>query len=100
MQRRAASGAARLYTDSWSAASGAFLYINVNVAQNSFNLLVEYHKRLIDPVSGETRAPGTWSSGTVGGHGGDPGYIGQSLSEKLDKFLVEYLRVNEKDCPR
>ena len=92
--------AARLYTDSWSAASGAFLYINVNAFRNSFSLLVQYNKRLIDPVSGETSASGTWSSGTVGGHGGDPGYIGQSLSERLDKFLVEYLRVNEKDCPR
>lgn len=35
----------------------------------------------------------------MGTHVGDPGFILQSLSEKLDKFLVEYLRVNEEDCP-
>ena len=29
-----------------------------------------------------------------------PEFIVQSVSEKVGEFLVEYLRVNEKDCPR
>ena len=46
------------------------------------------------PVSQST----TWRIGTYGTHGGDAGYILQALSEKLDKFILEYLRVNESAC--
>ena len=40
-----------------------------------------------DPVSGETNIAPTWREGSFGTHAGDPGYIIQVLSEKLDKFL-------------
>ena len=62
---------------------------------------MKYLKSLYDPVSGRTSSLATtWESGSFGTHGDDPGFIVQSLSEHLDKFLVEYLRVNEEDCPR
>ena len=35
---------------------------------------------------------------STGTHGGDDGFIVQSVSELLDTFLVEYLRVNDEAC--
>ena len=40
----------------------------------------------------------TWKRGGAGTHGGDAGFIMQSLSEKIDEFVLEYLRVNEEAC--
>ena len=40
----------------------------------------------------------TWRTGEIGTHGRDAGYILQGISEHLDKFIVEYLRVNEGAC--
>ena len=40
----------------------------------------------------------TWESLGFGTHGGDAGFIMQGLSEDLDKFVLEYLRVNENYC--
>jgi len=91
---------ARLYTDSHTESNGAFLYINAGVVGRAWSLHVRYVKHLSDPVTGETSLAPAWQEGVFGTHSGDPGYIIQSLSEELDKFLVEYLRVNEKDCPR
>ena len=92
--------AARLYTDSGEESNGAVLYINVAVLGRAFSLEVQYCKRLLDPVTVEITIAPTWRKGSLGTHGGDPGFILQSVSEKVDEFLVEYLRVNEKDCPR
>ena len=92
--------AARLYTEDSAKATYAWLYVTANVYRAAFSLTVEYRKRLFDPVSGETWFATTWNKSITGSHGDNPGFIVQDLSEKVDKFLVEYLRVNEKDCPR
>ena len=50
-------------------------------------------------LSGLERGATTWESGeTLGQHGGDAGFIMQALSEDLDLFILEYLRVNEGYC--
>ena len=90
--------AARLYTEEIARGNGALLYVNANVVREVFTVDVKYHKELRDPVSTNLGLASTWQSGRFGTHGGDPGYIIQNLSEKMDTFLVEYLRVNEKDC--
>ena len=92
--------AARLYADLSDDAktNGTFLYIAVSVAGPAMCLRVEYVKRLRDPLSGETFPAGTWMESSTGTHSGDDGFIVQSVSELLDKFLVEYLRVNEEAC--
>ena len=41
----------------------------------------------------------TWVRGSAGTHGGDAGYIRSGVSEYMDTFLLEYLRVNEEACP-
>ena len=40
----------------------------------------------------------TWSSGSTGTHGRNSSFILGAVSKHLDKFLVEFLRVNESDC--
>ena len=92
--------AARLYADvsSVDKANGSILTVRASVVGAAFHSLVEYNKILFDPASGENNSATTWSSSVTGTHGRDPGYIIQSISEKLDKFLVEYLRVNEEAC--
>ena len=89
--------AARLYTEDYA---GHGLSVRVGVVRRSFGLTAEYFKRLSDPVTGETSIASTWQEVSFGAHGDNPGFIVQNLSEIVDKFLVEYLRVNEEDCPR
>ena len=86
--------AARLY----DATARPFLYVNVNVARRGYSLNVDYYKWVYDAVSGETNYAATWDIGSAGTHGGDAGFILQGLSEYLDRFILEYLRVNEDAC--
>ena len=92
--------AARLYTEYPPGATGALLYVKASVVGPAFNLIVEYHKPLFDPVSAVARPTMTWRAAVTGTHSGGAGFIVQSLSQELDKFLADYLRVNEKHCPR
>lgn len=76
------------------------LSVSAEVVSSAFLVQVELRKTLSDPATGEESRAGTWESGRFGTHGGNAGYIVQLVAEELDKFLVEYLRVNEKDCRR
>lgn len=78
----------------------AYLYVNVNVVGRAFNIRLEYEKLVRDVATGKLGRAPTWNTGGIGTHGGDAGYIVSTLSEKLDQFLVEYLRVNESACSR
>ena len=86
--------AARLY----DATGGTYLHVNVIVAGVGFSLTVTYNKVVYDGVSGEMSYAMTWDITSAGTHGGDAGFILQSLSEYLDRFILEYLRVNEDAC--
>ena len=72
--------------------------VNVNVSGRAFNLTLAYKKLLYDQVADETNFATTWDSGAVGTHGGDAAYILSTLAGHMDRFLVEYLRVNESAC--
>lgn len=89
--------AARLYTEDSSKANGAMLYVNVHVVGPAFLVRLEYKKRLRDPVTTSTQGATAWQRGMLG-TSSNAGYILQALSEYLDIFLVEYLRVNEEAC--
>ena len=39
-----------------------------------------------------------WNTTSYGTHSGNAGFILQSVSEHLDRFVLEYLRVNEAAC--
>ena len=90
---------ARIYTDSGSKANEAILEVQVAVFGSAFGVFVSYKKIVIDETSGVRLIATTWNTSSVGTYD-DPGYIVQNVSENVDKFLVEYLRVNEKDCLR
>ena len=86
--------AARLY----DADAETILSVFVRVSSRAFTSEVSYYKPLYDVVSDVTAYAKTWIKSSVGTHGGDAGYILQGLSEKLDEFILEYLRVNEAAC--
>ena len=76
----------------------AHLSVSAGVVGPAFSYSVKFRKKLHDRVSDQTEPATTWTIGKYGTHGGDAGYILQDLSESMDKFLVEYLRVNESAC--
>ena len=91
--------AARIYTEDrpWT----PYLYINVNVGgarARAFSVSLQY-KKVLDHLRTGTDGYGTtWSTGAVGTHGQDGGYILQAVSEYLDEFVLAYLRINEPAC--
>ena len=87
---------ARLY-DSEST-FGPYLYVNVNVVGRAFHTSLEYKKLFHDLASDVTGTASTWDISFTGTHGGDSNYILSGISELMDRFLVEYLRVNEAAC--
>ena len=86
--------AARVYTEEL----GTYLYVNVTVTKSSFSIAIDFKKSVKDLASSVSSSATTWNSGGVGTHGQDAGYILQSLSEYVDKFIDEYLRVNAEAC--
>ena len=79
---------------------GPMLVVEAAVVDRAFSVNVELLNHLSDPASEEMSQTTTWRTRSIGTHGRNAGYIVQNVSEKVDKFLVEYMRVNEQDCPR
>ena len=92
--------AARLY----AAAARPYLYVRVGVlvSENrrggAHNIEVSFMKYLRDSVSEQNGMAQTWNTGGFGTHSGNAGFLLQQLSEYLDRFVLEYLRVNEAAC--
>ena len=65
-----------------------------------FNIIVRLHKYLRDDLNeiDNRWLSVTWSSGSFGTHGGSASYVISVLSEHMDTFIDEYLRVNEDAC--
>ena len=82
----------------WSRFNFQLSFAHPHVEARGFSLSVEYKKLLYDAVSGETSYATTGEIGGAGSHGGDAGFILQGLSEYLDGFILDYLRVNESAC--
>ena len=88
---------ARLYT---SDESKPFFYVKVYVIGNAFSIRLFYYKSVYDPLSGNSNYAPTWYSGVTGTHSGKPGYIRSLISDSMDRFLLEFLRVNENACEK
>ena len=58
-----------------------------------YNIDVRYSRLLFDPRLPRLRHAVTWNTGSVGQ--GDRSFILSVLSQHLDKFLVDYLRVRD-----
>lgn len=87
---------ARIYTSDQSAL--AYLYVNLNISNLAFNLRLEFKKWVYDFASDSELTASTWSAAATGMHGNDSSYLLSVLSQHMDQFLVEYLRVNESAC--
>lgn len=77
------------------------LYVNINVVSTAFSIGVSFTQG-VQSFGGYGRAA-TWETGTAGTHGGDGGgdkFLLSTLQGKIDKFINEYLKVNQKDCNR
>lgn len=89
---------ARLYADSSKLALGySVLYVNANAINRAFHVSIQYWKAVTDR-HGRSNYGTTWNTATTGVHGESSAYIVSALSEQLDMFLADYLRVNAEDC--
>lgn len=91
--------AARIYFSGPSAQNN-YLYVNVNVVSDglfsSFGIGFGFNKLVTDNYSQLSNFAQTWHSGSAGM--GDASFIRESVSEHMDIFIDEYLRVNEPAC--
>ena len=87
--------AARLYRGS---RRSPHLYVNVNALSGgrAFNVFVGFNKPFFDRISGRAGSATTWDTRMVGQ--GDAAYILSLVSQLTDKFIDEYLRVNDSAC--
>ena len=53
---------------------------------------------MFDLMSSITAPTTTWAKSVTEQHGRDNGYIMQSVSNLTDRFINEYLRLNEDAC--
>ena len=81
--------------------SHSFLLIEVTVVGRAFSDGVFFYKAVYDPPSGISDFALTWKHGITGTHRGgeeSAAVIMNALSEQVDTFVLEYLRVNEESC--
>lgn len=78
--------------------SNTYLFINVNLTSEAFDIIMAFKKRLYDEYSGEHSSATTWATGATGTHGGSSDNILTSIDNFMDQFLAEFLRVNEEAC--
>ncbi len=85
--------AARIYNKD----AVSWLYINVNVLEASYNVGLYYTKQTLS--YGEWGSALTWWTSNTGiaARTGE-NYILSIISQSMDKFVLEYLEANEKDC--
>lgn len=76
------------------------IYVRVSVLRFAFSISLQFKKPLYDRFSDHTFEAPTWEKGFIGTLSGSQGYILSSISELMDRFLVEFLRVNEDACKK
>ena len=83
-----------------------FLYVDISVVSLAFDVEVGFRRSVkvlltvpegMDPLVGPAT---TWRTGSTGTHGRNASYILSSVSQHVDKFIDEYLRVNADACRR
>ena len=77
-----------------------YLYINVNVVGHAFSINLSFKKMVHDRLSDITNLAATWDTNFTGTHGGDSGYILSLVSRGMDRFILQFLRLNEVACEK
>ena len=86
--------AARLYENG----SESEFFAGVQVLGFAFQVNVYYLKEMADPASMQMGRVIAWRDGNFGTHRRDSSFVLSSLSESIDSFIDEYLRVNASSC--
>ena len=110
---------ARLYSAQAAAAPLLYVYINVlepleyltddvgrkvriephqGIRSSSFSVEVSFAKLVEDPTTGQRFPAWTWTTSALGR--GYENTMRSAVSDHLDKFILSYLRVNERACVR
>ena len=74
------------------------LFVTVHVAGPALGVEVAFIKLVRGPSSDAAGWADTWVKSSIGTHGDDASYLVGSVSRKVDRFLVEFLRKNESSC--
>lgn len=92
-----------------------YLYAHVNLTNLAFSIELSFNRTMKLPFSTSSiQSHGiatseffpeyiesyavTWTTGSVGTHGGDANYILSSISRHVDRFIDNYLRINNSAC--
>ena len=86
---------ARLYTDDILANS--YLDVQIVLVDRAFRVDVDFNKEVVDSITRHKFPATTWNTNTTG-IASNSDYVLSSLSQLVDKFLTQFLRVNEKAC--
>ena len=78
--------------------SDTYLFINVNLSDEAYDIILALKKQLYDRYSGESQPATTWPTGAVGTHESSPDAILAVIDGLMDRFLGEFQRVNEEAC--
>jgi hypothetical protein len=79
-----------------------YLYIRITVGDPQmgrfpfYSIEVKYSRTLFEPRLPWSRSAATWRIGSAGQ--GDSSFILSDLSQHLDKFLVDYLRIRDSEA--
>ena len=87
---------ARIYADE---SYGPALLIYVHVVGKAFNYSLDLNLRVWRDGLGWWTT-NTWHAGGTGTHGGDASYVLGHISQSMDTFIDEYLRVNGEACDK
>ena len=81
-----------------AAGEPTFLYINVNVVGGAFPIELSFNRTVSFSDAGReyiVQFARVWQTSSAGTHSGHPEYIVIGVDQRLDRFLNEYLRVNQ-----
>ena len=93
--------AARMYMPYAGPGTEPLLTVAAHASGPAYTYALYFSKKLLDPRTGVSTLMTTWrDSGyrNIGIHGGEAGFIILGISESLDAFILDYLRVNEASC--
>lgn len=83
---------------------GPYLLVTVDLVaeefpseMNIFTVSAEFRKWMLDELTGHTMLSGRWEVQNFG-QTDDAGFILQIISEQMDRFINDYLRVNGPAC--
>ena len=77
---------------------GPVVSVGIDVSGPTVSISVHLMKPVNDLASGETAMVTTWETSSFGTHGRRPDIVLNTVSQHMDEFIDEYLRVNAAAC--